>query len=158
MSLRFEKQIRRAENTLADCRRCLAPGGIQLARFPGLAVILGEDRSHSLAVFQADAHRRYQKLHRHLRRNLPFANLPLNRLRQRLHQRQPPRHPTYAAVEPSRQLIKAVAEALLQLSQEPTNLQRCFLFRQTHGTVEYDGLSFAHRPHHCFHFVAAKLL
>lgn len=91
--------------------------------------MLGKDGGHPLAGFQADVHRRHQKLHRHLRRNLAFTNLLLDRFGQRLHQRQPPRHPTYAAVEPPRQLIQAVAEAVLQLTQEPPHLQCGFLFR-----------------------------
>jgi len=32
------------------------------------------------------------------------------------------------------------------------------VFRQAQGTVQHDGLGLAHRPHHRFHFVAAKLL
>ncbi len=121
-------------------------------------MILGEDGGHPLASLQADPHRRHQKLHCYLRCNLAFANLPLDRFRQRLHQRQPPRYPAHAAVEPARQLIEAIAEALLQLGQEPPHFQCGFVFRHAQGTVQHNGLGFAHRPHHRFHFVAAKLL
>jgi hypothetical protein len=131
---------------------------MQLARFPRLAVTLGEDGSHSLAGFQADPHHRHQKLRRHLRRNLAFANLPLNRFPVT-----PPPAPTGAT--PNLRCGRTIAPThqgrsrnAAPSTQEPTNIQRCFLFRQAQGTVENDGLSSGHRPHHCFHFVAARLL
>jgi hypothetical protein len=90
LSLRFKKQIRCIENALADRRRCLAPSGIELACFPRVAVILREDGGHPPASFQADAHRRHQKLHSHLRRDFSFTYLLLNRFGQCLNQRQSP--------------------------------------------------------------------
>ncbi len=90
--------------------------------------MLGEDGGHPLAILQALARCRHQKLHRHLRRDFALADLLLDRFRQRLHQRQPPRYPTHAAIEPARQLIQSVAEALLQLRQQPAHLQRGFVF------------------------------
>jgi hypothetical protein len=158
LPLRFQKQLGIIQNAFADRGRTFVPRAIQLAGFPRVAVILSEDGSHPLAIFQADAHRRHQKLHRHLRCNLAFTNLTLDRFRQRFHKSQPSRYPAHAPVEPPRQLIEAIAEPLLQLSQEPSHLQCGFLFRQAQGTVQHDGLSFVHRPHHDFHFVPAKLL
>jgi hypothetical protein len=87
---------------------------------PGLAriaVMLSEDRRHPLAIFHALPCYRHQKLQRHLRQDLALAYLLLNGFRQNLYQGQPPRHPTHAAIEPARQLIQPVAEALLQLRQ-----------------------------------------
>ena len=81
LTLRFEKQLRIIENALADCGRTFAPRAIQLAGFPRVAVMFGEDRRHPLAVFQALTGNRHQELHRHLRQNLALAHLLLDRLR-----------------------------------------------------------------------------
>ena len=117
LPLRFEKQFGIIQNAFADRRRALAPGGIQLPGFARIAVMLGEDCGHTLAVLQALARHRHQKLQRHLRQDLAFAHLLLDRFRQNLHQRQTPRYPTHTAIKPARQLIEPVAEALLQLRQ-----------------------------------------
>ena len=117
LPLRFEKQLGIIQNAFADRGRAFAPRGIQLAGFPRIAVMLGEDRRHPLAILQALARHRHQKLQRHLRQDLALAHLLLDRFRQNLHQRQPPRYPAHAAVKPARQLVEPVAEALLQLRQ-----------------------------------------
>jgi hypothetical protein len=80
----FEKQGRIIENALTDRRRPLAPGGIELPRCARIAVMLGEDCRHSLAVLQTLPRRRRQKLHRHLRADFARAHLLLNRFRQKL--------------------------------------------------------------------------
>jgi hypothetical protein len=112
LSLRFEEQLGIVQNAFADRRRTLAPRAIQLARFPCIAVVLGEDRRHPLAIFQVLPCHRHQKLQRHLRRNLAFAHLLLDRFRQNFHQCQPSRHPTRTAIEPARQLLQPVTETL----------------------------------------------
>jgi len=89
--------------------------------------MLGEDRRHPLAILQALARYRHQKLQRHLRQDLALAHLLLDGFRQNLHQRQSPRYPAHATIEPARQLIQTVAEAVLQLRQQPTHLQRGFV-------------------------------
>ena len=124
LPLRSEKQLRLIEDAFADRGRALAPGGIQLAGLARIAVVLGEDRRHPLAVLQALARHRHQKLHRHLGQDLALAHLLLNGFRQNLDQRQPPRYPAQAAIKPARQLIQSVAEALLQLRQQPAHFQR----------------------------------
>jgi hypothetical protein len=129
LPLRFEKQRRIVQNTFADGGRSLPPDCIQLPGFACIAVMLGEDGGHPLAVLQALPRHRNQKLHRHLRCNLALTHLLLDGLRQKLHQGQAPRHPTHAAVEPPRQLLQAVAETLLQLLKQPTHFQRRFPFR-----------------------------
>jgi hypothetical protein len=158
LPLRLEKQIRRIEDAFADRGRSLAPSGIQLARLARIAVVLGEDRGHPLAVLQALARHRRQKLHGHLRQDLALAHLLLDSLRQKLHQCQPPRYPTHASIELARQLIESIAEALLQLRQKPTHLQRGLLFRQPQRAIQQHGRGLAHRPFHRFHRVPAQLL
>ena len=117
LPLCFEKQLGIVENAFADRWRTFAPRSIQLASFTSIAVVLGEDRCHSLAISQALAGHRHQELQRHLRRDLALAHLPLNRLRQNLHEGQASRYPAHTAVEPARQLVEAVVEAPLQLRQ-----------------------------------------
>src|ERR1700734_2918865 len=56
-----------------------------------------------------------------LRQDLALAHLRLDRSWQNFHRRKPPRHPTHTVIEPARQLIQAVAAALLQLSQQPAH-------------------------------------
>jgi hypothetical protein len=50
LSLRFEKQVGSIQNALAHHGRTFAPRGIQLAGFTRIAVMLGEDRRHPLAI------------------------------------------------------------------------------------------------------------
>ena len=158
MPLRFEKQRGIAQNPFADCGRTFAPRGIQLAGFPRIAVVFSEDGGHPLAILQALTGYRHQKLHRYLRQNLALAHLLLDRFRQNLRQRQPPRYPAHAAVEPARQLTEAIAEAPLQLRQQPAHLQRGLVFGQSQRAVQQHRRGLFHRPHHDFHCVPAQLL
>lgn len=136
----------------------MPPCSIQLAGLARIAVMLGEDRGHPLAILQALARHRHQKLHRHLRQDLALAHLLLNRFRNELHQRQPPRYPAHAAIEPARQFIQPVTEALLQLRQQPTYLQRGLVFAQPQRAVQQYRRGLAHRPYHRFHRVPSQLL
>jgi hypothetical protein len=156
--LRFEKQRWIIQNAFADPGRSPAPDRIQLAGCARIAAMLGEDRRHPLAVFQALPRHRHQKLHRHLRRDLAFAHLLLDGLRQKLHQRQPPRHPAHAAIELPRQFLQAVAETLFHLSQQPADLQCRLVFAQPQRAIQQHGRGFAHRPHHGLHRVLPQLL
>ena len=85
LPLGFEEQPRILQNAAADRGRSAPPGIIQLAGFPGIAVMRGENGRHALAVLQALARHRHQKLHRHLHRNPALAHLLLDRLRQQFH-------------------------------------------------------------------------
>jgi hypothetical protein len=93
----------------------LAPGGIQLAGYTRIAMMLGEDGGHPLASLQALARHWHQKLQGHLRHDLAFAHLLLDSFRQNFNQRQSARNPTHTAIKPAGQLIEPKAEALLQL-------------------------------------------
>jgi hypothetical protein len=79
LPLRFEKQRGIVQNALADRGRSSAPSRIQLPGFADVAVMLGENRGHALAVLQALTACRHQELHRHLRRNLAGTHLLLDR-------------------------------------------------------------------------------
>jgi hypothetical protein len=122
LPLRLEKQFWLSQQALADRARPLPPSRIQLACGAGIAVVRGENRGHPLAILQALPRHRHQKLQRHLRQDLALAHLLLDRFRQNLHQRQPPRYPAHAAIKSPRQLVEPVAEALPQLRQQPAHL------------------------------------
>ena len=157
LPLRFQEQRWIVQNPFANCRRSLPPGGVELARFARIAVMLGKDYRHPLAVLQTLPRHRHQKLHRHLRRDLTFTHLLLDGFRQQLHQRQPPRYPAHAAIEPSRQLIQPVVETLLQLLQQPAHFQRGFVFTHSQRTIQQYGRGFAHRPHDRFCRISPQL-
>jgi hypothetical protein len=102
LPLGFEEQLGIVQNAFADRWRTFAPRGIQLAGLTRIAVVLGEDLCHPLAVLQALACHRHQKFQRHLRRDLALTHLLLDRFRQNLHECQSPRYPAHTAVEPAR--------------------------------------------------------
>jgi len=158
LPLGFEKQLGIIQNAFADRGRTFAPRGIQLAGFPSIAVMLREDCRHPLAILQALACHRHQKLQRHLRQDLALAHLLLDRFGQNFHQRQPPRYPAHTTIESARQLIQAVSEALLQLGQQPAHFQRGLVFGQSQGAVQHYRRGLAHRPRHRLHSVPAQLL
>jgi hypothetical protein len=59
LPLCFEKQLGIVQNAFADRERTFAPRSIQLAGLTRFAMMLGEDRRHPLAVFQALAGHRH---------------------------------------------------------------------------------------------------
>jgi hypothetical protein len=154
---RFEKQFRRGEDSLAHHGRAIAPGGIELAGLARVAVVLREDGGQPLAILQADAGCRYQELHRHLRRDPAFAHLLLNGLGQQFHQGQAARYPAHAAIEAARQLLQAVAEALLQFGEEPALFERTLLLGPAQRSVEQQGFGFAQWPKDRFDCIAPQL-
>ena len=84
LPLRFEEQCRMVQNALPDRGRSPAPSRIELPGLARIAVMLGKDRRHALAVLQALPRRRRQELHRHLRTDLAGPHLLLNRFRKKL--------------------------------------------------------------------------
>jgi hypothetical protein len=117
-----------------------------------------ESGRHARTVVGADSRHRHQILHGHLRRQLSFAHLLLDRLRQQLHQRQSPRYPTGAAVEAARQFFQTIAEALLHLRQQPALFERTFLRAESQRPGQQKRFGFAHRPDRGFDRVPAQLL
>jgi hypothetical protein len=67
LPLRFQKQFRLGEETLAPHTRAVPPGGIELSGLPRVATVLHESRGHPLAILHLDACHRHQILHRHVR-------------------------------------------------------------------------------------------
>jgi len=103
--LRFQKQFRLSENTLAHRAFGVTPCVIErggLARGP---VLLGESLRHPHALFGIDSRHRSQIAHSDLRGDLALAYLLLDGLGQRVHQRQTAPHPRGAAVETPGQFL-----------------------------------------------------
>lgn len=146
------------EKALARGRRAAAPGGIELAGFTRAPALAGEGGRHPLAVIDVGARHRHEELHGHVRRDLSLAHLLLNRLRQHFDQRQPARDPTHIAIEPPRQLFDLVAEALFELGQQPSLLERRLMLAQAERAIQHQRLALAHRPDYGFHCVAPELL
>jgi len=156
--LGFEKQLGLFEKALADQGRGVAPGGIQLTRLPRITVVLREDGGHPLAVLQADAGHRHQEPHGQVGRDPALAHLLLEGLGEKIHQGQPPRHPTEAAIQAARQLFPSIAVVLLEFGQQPALFQGGLVCRPTQRAIQEQGLGFAHRPENRFHRVVAQLL
>ena len=158
LRLGFEKQLGLFEKPSADQERAVAPSGIQLPGLSRIAVVLNKSGGHSLAVVQVEARDWHQKLHGHVGGELAFTHLLLEGLGEKIHQGQPPRHPTEAAIKAARQLLLSIAVALLQLRQQPSFFQRRLVGGEAQGVVQNQGLGFAHWPDHRFHRVPAQLL
>jgi hypothetical protein len=99
LPLGLQKQLRLFEQSLADGRSSVPPGGVQLPGFAAGEPVRGQRFCHALAVLQAAARHRHQILHRHLGRDRPVAHLLLHAFRQLIHQRQPARYPTGTAIK-----------------------------------------------------------
>jgi len=82
LPLGFQKQLRLLQNPLAQDRRSLAPGGVQLPGFAAAEPMLGQHFSHAPAVLGAGPRHRHQDLHRHLGRDGSGAHLLLHAFRQ----------------------------------------------------------------------------
>lgn len=93
-----------------------------------------------------------------MRGDLACPHALLHRFGKLLHQRQPARDPAHAAIEAPRQILQAVAEALLQFRKQPTLLERRLLLRQAHRPVQHQRLGFAHVPNGRLYRVAPQLL
>jgi hypothetical protein len=153
----FQKQFWLGENALAGHARAFAPSRIQLPGLPRIATVRDQSGRHARAIVSVDSRHRNQILHRHLRRDLSFAHLLLDRFRQQLHQRQPARYPTHAAVEAARQFIETVTEALLHFRQQPALFEHALLRAEPQRPRQQQSLGFAHRPEGGFNRVPAQL-
>jgi hypothetical protein len=158
LPLRFQPQFGLLKNALAGLTGSIAPGGIQLAGLPRIAMLLGEYLGHPLAVVQTHARHRDEKLHGHMRGDSPLAHLLLNAFRKQVDQSQAARDPTDAAIEAARQFVLPQVEVPLQFRQQPALFQRRLLFGHAHGTVEHQCVGLAYWPEHRLHGVAPQLL
>jgi hypothetical protein len=154
----FQKQRRLIEQALSQRRRAVAPGRVKLSGLARAPAMRSQGRGHLLTVFDVGARHRHQNLHGHVRGDLSFANLLLNRLREDLHERQPARDPAHVAIEPPAQLLQPPPEPLLELGQQPPLFERGLLFRQPQRALEQQRFGLAHRPDHGTDRVPAQSL
>ena len=110
----LQKQRGLFQDPVSHLARCVAPGCVQLACFAAAELVASESSCHPFAVFDVGARHRNQKLHGHIRGNLPFADLLLDRIRKELNQSETARHPTDASVKLSGQIVEAVSETMFQ--------------------------------------------
>jgi hypothetical protein len=143
---------------LPDARRGIAPGRIDLTGLPARETMPGQHVGHALTVGGVGARHRNQILHGHMRGELTVADALLNGFGNLLHQRQPARHPTDAAVKAACQLVEAVAETLFEFRQQPTLFQCRLAFRKTQRAFQHQRIGFANVPDDGFDSVAAQLL
>ena len=136
----------------------IAPGRIQFTGLTAAEAVLRKRLSHALAVVRIGARHRSQILHRDMSGDLAGAHALLHGFGKLFHQSQSARHPAHAAIETSRQIFQAVAETLLQLLQQPTLLQRRFLFGKAHRTIQHQSVGFRHVPDDGFHHVPTQLV
>jgi hypothetical protein len=124
LTLDLQVQPRILDQTLANRRRGVAPGGIERGDLAARQLLLSDRLTQPLTRLGVDACDRHQRLHRRLCGDLTAADPVLDRSRQILHQSQVARHPAGAAVKASRQLLLAPTRAARQLGQQPSLLQR----------------------------------
>jgi hypothetical protein len=154
----LQKQFRRIQNPLAyGCGR-IAPGGIKFTGLAAAEAVLRKRFRHALTVIGIGARHRRQILHRDMRRDLAATDALLHRFGKLFHQSQSARHPAHAAIEAPRQIVQAVAEALLQFGKQPALFQRGLLFGKAHRTIQHQSVGFIHVPDDGFHRVPAQLL
>ena len=83
----FKKKFGVIENALPYWRRGIAPSGVEFTGLPACETMRGKRIRHALAVLDVGARHRYQILHRDVSRDLADANLLLDLLRKKFHQR-----------------------------------------------------------------------
>lgn len=156
--MRFEKQFGIVQNALPYLGRGVAPCGVEFGGLSAREAMRLKRIGHPLAILDVGARHRNQVLHRHMSRDVAHADFLLDHLRKKLDQSQSPRHPAQAAIESARQIVQAVAEALVQFLKQPSFFQRGVAPGQTHRTLQHQRFRFAHRPDHRFDGVPPQLL
>ena len=136
----------------------IAPSPIEHAHFVGAELIPGNLLGEAFAVVPLGPRHRYQILHGRVGANLSAADLPLNRLRQLLHERQAARDPGHAPVEPSSKIVQAESKAAMKLGKQPSLFKRCLSFGAAQGPVQHKCLGFVHVPNRSSHRVVPKAL
>ncbi len=84
----LEKQRRFFENPRSHPQRAVATGGIEFARLAARELVCGEGSGHLFSFAEIGAHHRDKELHVHVRGDLAFAHLLLDRVRKEFDQRQ----------------------------------------------------------------------
>lgn len=158
LALDLQIQPRVLDQALADLRRRVAPGGIQRGDLAALELVLDEPFTEPLTRLGVDTRQRHQGLHRRLGRDLPAADLLLDRRWQILHHSQAPRDPGRAAIEAPGQLLLAPPGAARQFRQQPSLLEGRIARGVAQATLQDQRLGFAQVPQRCLHRVVLQAL
>ena len=153
----FQKQLRLLQQPLPQHWPAVPPSAIKFSRFASTEVKPGKGVGQALAIGQAHLGHRRQILRSHLCRDLALPHLLLDALWQPLNQRQPPRHPTDAAIKLPRQLFQSVAATLFQFGQQPAFLQHRQMRAHLDRTDQHQCLGRRQRPDHGFNGIAPEL-
>jgi hypothetical protein len=119
--------------------------------------VLRKSLGHAGAVLGAGTRHGHQEFHGYMSREGTPADLLLHAFREQLYQRQAVRYPTHTAIESARQLLQAVAEALLEFRQQPAFFQSAVAFRPTQRAIQDQRFRFAQGPDHGLDRIAAQL-
>jgi hypothetical protein len=155
--LDFPEQLGVFQDSFPNRRRSVSPSGIQLSCFTSGERVPRQGLGQALAVLTARPRDGHQEFHGHLGGDRPAADLLLHPFREQFHQRQAVRDPTHAAIKTARQLLQAVAEALLEFRQQPAFFQSAVSFRATQRAIQQQRFRFAQRPDHGLDRVSAEL-
>ncbi len=158
LALDLQIQLRILDQTLANRRRRVAPGGIQRGDLAAGELLLGDRLSEALTRLPVDARQRHQRLHGRLRGDLSTPDPLLDRCRQLAHQSQAPRDPAGTAVEALGQLLLAPTDAASQLRQQPPLLERRLARGVAQAALQDQRLGFAEIPQRRLHRVVSQTL
>lgn len=84
-ALGLQEQLRLGEQARSHRGACLAPGRIQLARFPATQPELRDHRGHAYTVIRMATRHRHQVLHGHVRRQRTAAHMLLHTAGKQFH-------------------------------------------------------------------------
>ena len=157
LSLHFPEQLGLFQDPFSNRRRGVSPSGVQLCGFPTGELVLRKGLGHAGAVLGAGTRHGHQEFHGYMSRDGTTANLLLHAFREQLHQRQAVRYPTHTAIQSARQLLQAVAEALLEFRQQPAFFQSAVSCRPTQRAIQHQCFRFAQGPDHGLDRIAAEL-
>ncbi len=158
LALDLQIQPRVLDQTLANRRRRIAPGGIQRGDLAARQPVLGDPLTELFTRLGVDARQRHQGLHRRLGGDLAALDPFLDRGRKILHQSQASRDPGGAAVQTPGQLLLAPTGAARQLRQQPPLLERRIARGVAQAALQEQGLGFAQIPQRRLHRVLLKTL
>lgn len=108
------------------------------------------------AVVGVGARQRHEILHRRVRDQPSILDVLLDRLRERAHQAQTPRHPAHTAIEASRQRVERQAVLLMQRAQQPALLEGALGRVGVQQVPKDQRLTLRHLPRDCHDRIALQ--
>ncbi len=156
--LDLQVQPRILDQALANLRRRVAPGSVQLSDLTARERLLDDPFPEPFTRLAVDTRQRHQGFHRRLRGDLATPDPFLDRCRKILHQSQAPRNPGGAAVQTPGQLLLVPTGAARQLRQQPPLLERRIARAVVQAALQEQGFGFAQIPQRRLHRVLLQAL